>query len=66
MDTREILLKISEAGTPIAFLAKNINKDPSTISKWMRGSSKYLSKQTEEELISEIRRIKQLWEEIEI
>lgn len=44
MDTREILLKISEAGTPIAFLAKNINKDPSTISKWMRGSSKYLSK----------------------
>lgn len=66
LDTQKLLQQVNETGTPIAFIAKNISKDPSTLHKWMRGTSKYLAKETQEELIQEIKRIKQLWENIEI
>lgn len=66
VETQEALQKAYEAGTPIAFIAKNIGKDPSTLNKWLRGSSKYLRKETEEDLIDELRRIKELWNNIEI
>ena len=63
---KEALQAVADAGTPIALIAKNINKDPSTLHKWLRGTSKYLSKEAEEDMIEEIRRIKQLWERIDI
>ena len=66
MDTRKLLTQVNETGTPIALIAKNIGKDPSTLHKWMRGTSKYLAEQTEKDLINEIQRIKLLWENIEI
>ena len=66
MNLCEILKEIQECGTSIAFIAKQINKDPSTISKWMRGTSKYLSQDTEEEIKKELRRIQMIWKELEI
>ena len=46
--------------------SKRINKDPSTIQKWLRGTSKYLSAETENEIILELRKIKEIWENINI
>ena len=66
LDTQKLLQQVNETGTPIAFIAKNIGKDPSTLHKWMRGTSKYLAAETQEKLIQEIKRIKQLWENIEV
>lgn len=66
MTTQEALLAANQAGTPIAFIAKNISKDPSTVGKWLRGTSKYMSMQTEADIKEELRRIKKLWEQIEI
>lgn len=66
MDTRTALLQAQEAGTAISFIAKNIGKDPSTVHKWMRGTNKYLSEATEKDVINELRRIKQLWEKIDV
>lgn len=66
VEPKEALQKAYEAGTPVAFIAKNIGKDPSTLHKWMRGNSKYLSKETEEAMLDELRHIKNLWEEIDI
>lgn len=66
LDTQELLRQVYETGTPIAFIAKNIGKDPSTLQKWMRGTSPYFSEKAQEELIQEIKRIKKLWENINI
>lgn len=66
MTTQEALIAAKNAGTPLAFIAKNINKDPSTLGKWARGTSQYMAYKTEQDIIEEIRRIKKLWEEIDI
>lgn len=66
METKDALRAAHDAGTPIAFIAKGIGKDPSTINKWLRGTSKYLATETEEDLKNKIREIKSLWEEIDI
>lgn len=66
METRDALRAANESGIPIAVIAKRINKDPSTIQKWLRGTSKYLSKDTENEIILELRKIKEIWENIDI
>lgn len=66
METKEALQIAREAGTSISFIAKGIGKDPSTISKWLRGTSKYLSVDTENLLKNKIREIKALWQKIEI
>lgn len=66
MKTKEALQAAYNAGTPIAFIAKGIGKDPSTINKWLRGTSKYLASETEEDLKNKIREIKSLWEQINI
>lgn len=66
METRDALLAAKESGIPIALIAKRIDKDPSTIQKWLRGTSKYLSKDTEEAIILELRKIKKIWENIDI
>lgn len=66
MDAREILNKVSASGFPIATIAKRIGKDPSTLQKWARGTSPYLSEKTQQDLLNEIKRIKQIWNEIDI
>lgn len=66
METRDALLAANESGIPIAVIAKRIKKDPSTIQKWLRGTSKYLSKDTENDLIIELKKIKKIWENIDI
>ena len=66
METRDALRAANESGIPIAVIAKRINKDPSTIQKWLRGTSKYLSVETENEIILELRKIKKIWENIDI
>ena len=50
MDTKSILQIFYDLGIPIAKIAKRIGKDPSTIQKWLRGTSGYLKKETEDEL----------------
>jgi len=66
METKEALQIVRDVGTSIAFIAKSIGKDPSTINKWVHGSSKYLSVETEEKLKEKIREIKTVWEKINI
>ena len=66
METKEALQAAHNAGTSISFIAKGIGKDPSTISKWLRGTNKYLAIETEEDLKNKIREIKSLWEQIDI
>ena len=63
---KEALQKASEAGTSIAFIAKNIGRDTSTVHKWMRGTSKYLSQETEESLLAELRRLRDIWNSMDI
>ncbi len=66
MDTREIMQQIKEIGFPISVLAKAINKDPSTIQKWVTGANKYLKADTELALREEIKKVKNFWVNLEI
>ena len=66
MDLREALKAVSSAGTPISILARNVGKSPSTVNKWINGSNKYLAQETQEKLIDEVYRIKELWANIDI
>lgn len=66
METKDALQAAHDAGTPISFIAKGIGKDPSTISKWLRGTSKYLATETEDDLRKKLHEIKCLWEKIDI
>ena len=66
MELREALAYISEAGYPIAAIAKRIGKDPSTITKWMRGTSPYLSAKTQQDIWHEIARIRECFVKIKI
>lgn len=64
MDLREALKAVSDAGTPISILARNVDKSPSTVNKWINGTNKYLAQETQDKLIEEIHRIKNLWDNI--
>lgn len=66
MTVKEALDLAYQAGTPIAFIAKNIGRDPSTLNKWLRGTSRGLSLTTEEDVAKEIKRLKQIWDKIDI
>ena len=57
MQTKEALQILKDLGYPIARLAKRIGYDPSTIAKWVRGQSLYLSEEAERAVRNEIRRI---------
>lgn len=65
MDIREECLKAIETGLPKAVLAKKINRDPSTLYKWLNGSRK-ISKEVEAEITSQLQIIKQQWENINV
>lgn len=66
MNLKQALMAAHDAGTTFAYIAKNIGKDPSTINKWLKGTSKFLSLDTEQDIIYELRRIKKCWENIDI
>lgn len=66
IDTRTALEEISRMGYAVSTIAKNIGCDQSTLSKWMRGTSKYLSEKKQEELIDELRRMKEFWVNLDI
>lgn len=65
MTTKEAMDYVVKAGTPVAFIAKNIGRDPTTISKWWHGKTK-LSAETEEDLKQEILRLKAFWDAIQL
>ena len=65
MTTKEAMDYVVEAGTPVAFIAKNIGRDPTTISKWWHGKTR-LSAETEQDLRQEILRLKALWDKINL
>lgn len=54
-----------EAGTPAAFIAKKIGKDPSTVQKWLRGKSN-VSEETQEDIKQQLKKIKAIWDKINI
>lgn len=66
MNTRELLIQIRDSGYPMAVLAKKINKAPSTIQKWVNGSSQYLAKETEFLLRQEIKKLKEFWVNLQV
>ena len=55
---KEALQKASEAGTSIAFIAKNVGRDTSTVHN--------LSQETEESLLAELRRLRDIWNSMDI
>lgn len=66
METREILKQIKDTGFPISVLARAVNKDPSTIQKWIMGTNKYLKEETEMALRNEIKKLKEFWINLDI
>lgn len=65
MTLQEKCEKIFSTGITISTFAKNTKRDPSTIYKWLEGSRK-ISPKVEADIIKEIKRIKDIIEEIEI
>ena len=65
MTILEALIKVKDLGYPIALIAKNLNRDPSTLQKWTTGKSN-LSLDLQQEVAKEIRRLKNEWLKIEI
>lgn len=60
MDIRLECLKVAAIGHPMAAIAKNIGKDPSTLNKWLKGTRK-VSPEVEEAVKKEIVRLKNEW-----
>lgn len=65
MNLREECLKAVATGLPKATLAKRIQRDSSTLYKWLDGT-RSLSKEVEEEVRMELKKIKKQWEEINV
>lgn len=65
MDILEAIQKVHELGYPIATIAKQINRDPSTLNKWIKGT-RNVSEDIEEAVRNEIRRLKEEWLNIDI
>ena len=63
MDIREELRKASEAGLPIAAVAKEIGIDPSMLQKWVKGS-RNLKEDKQQWVAKELLRRKALWDNI--
>jgi len=63
MDIRIEFQKAIDTGLPISFVAKKINKDPSTLNKWLHGTRK-VSKEIEDAVEQVLLEIKQKWADI--
>ena len=65
MDLRIAFQKAKEAGLLPGTLARRIGRCPETLYKWADGT-RNLSVQVQEEVLDELRRIKAMWEEIDL
>lgn len=65
MDLREECQKAIDAGIPIRFLARKIDYDNSTLSKWLRGE-KNISNRIQDKLILALQDLKEQWNNIEV
>lgn len=63
MDIRYEFEKAINAGLPISFVAKKINKDPSTLNKWLHGTRK-VSKEIEDAVEIVLLEVKEKWQHI--
>jgi transcriptional regulator with XRE-family HTH domain len=63
MDIREELRKASEAGLPIAAVAKEVGIDPSMLQKWVKGT-RNLKEDKQQWVAKELLRRKALWDNI--
>lgn len=65
MDLREECQKAIDAGISIRFLARKIDYDNSTLSKWLRGE-KNISNRIQDKLILALQELKEQWEDIQV
>lgn len=63
MDIRIEFEKAVNTGLPISYVAKKIDKDPSTLNKWLHGTRK-VSKEIEEAVEQTLLDIKEQWRNI--
>lgn len=64
MTTQEILLTVVQEGQNISHLARLVDRNPGTLNKWLHGHTA-LAKETEEKLRTELKRIQQVWVNLE-
>lgn len=65
MDLKEECQKAVNTGIPIRFLARKIEYDNSTLSKWLRGQ-RNISDEVQNKLILVLQELKEQWENIQI
>ena len=57
--------KALDAGISIRYLANKMNRDPTTLSKWLRGE-RNISTEVQADLILALREIKNQWNDIQV
>jgi len=65
MDLREECQKAINAGIPIRYLARKIEYDNSTLSKWLRGE-RNISEKIQNKLVLTLQELKEQWEDIRV
>lgn len=65
MDIKKELQKVVELGTTISFIARKINKDPSTLNKWLHGT-KNVSLEVEEAVRNTLLELKEEWMKLDL
>lgn len=65
MTTQEILERVAAEGQNISYLARLVNRTPTTINKWLHGHTN-LAPDTEQKLREELKRIQQVWINLDI
>lgn len=65
MNTKNAFLKIQELGYPVSLVAKKIGCDPSTLTKWLKGTNN-ISNELEEKVKKELISLKEQWLMIEV
>lgn len=60
MDVRQELQKAIKLGVSISFIARKINKDPSTLNKWLHGT-KNVSSEVEKAVQKTLIELKEAW-----
>lgn len=60
MDVRQELQKAIKLGVSISFIARKINKDPSTLNKWLHGT-KNVSSEVETAVQKTLIELKEAW-----
>ena len=63
MDIKQEFIKAINTGLPISYVARKINKDPSTLNKWLHGTRK-VSKEIEDAVEQVLLEIKEQWRNI--